>query len=283
MLWLGLILISIVCGTLGSWLVSHLQHYLTRIERDYELQLQQNLWDVFVFVSPRRLLVLWTVIGLIAGSLVWIMTQQWIAATILLFSFWSLPPFLVSKYRIRRITAMVEQLPDVSMMIVTTLRSGGTLLGGIDFAQRHCGPPFSQELALLLRKIRVGTPLVTGLEEMSQRLDNNQVRRWCSILKLGINSGGNQSMMLSQLATNMRSKKRLERRVKSLSAQGNMQGKVMAILPFFIGGILFLIEPKAMFALFESAVGWGLLGAQVGLVSLGLWWMSKLIRIEVSL
>ena len=73
----------------------------------------------------------------------------------------------------------------------------------------------------------------------------------------------------------------MEGKIKALTAQGKLQGIVMACLPLFLMGILTLMEPEAMAPLYNTLYGWITLFVIFVMVGLGYLGISKIVNIDV--
>jgi tight adherence protein B len=93
--------------------------------------------------------------------------------------------------------------------------------------------------------------------------------------------GGNLAETLESVARTLREKHQMEGKIRSLTAQGKMQGLVMTGLPLFLILVLRQMEPVAMAPLFDSPIGWATL-AVIGVMELlGYKAISKITNIRV--
>ena len=73
----------------------------------------------------------------------------------------------------------------------------------------------------------------------------------------------------------------MEGKIKALTAQGKLQGIVMALLPVFLLGILTLMEPDAMAPLYNTLYGWGVLLVVSIMITIGYLGIQKIVNIDV--
>jgi tight adherence protein B len=79
----------------------------------------------------------------------------------------------------------------------------------------------------------------------------------------------------------MTARERLRLEVKSLTAEGRFSGWILGIFPIAFAGILYLVQPTYMGALFESSFGIiAIIGCVVG-TFIGFVWLRKILKIEV--
>ena len=93
--------------------------------------------------------------------------------------------------------------------------------------------------------------------------------------------GGNLSRILDSIASTIRERVKLNGEIRTMSAQGRMAGYVLSGMPVAIGGVLMLIAPSYMGALFTPGPWLALpVAAFVGIV-VGSLTIRKLVAIEV--
>jgi tight adherence protein B len=74
---------------------------------------------------------------------------------------------------------------------------------------------------------------------------------------------------------------KLAGKVKVISAEGRLSGIVMSALPFALGAVLSLINPKYMGVLWSTAAGNRLVMIGVVMMGFGMFWISKIVKIKV--
>ena len=107
----------------------------------------------------------------------------------------------------------------------------------------------------MLREQKLGVDFDAAMESMAERVNIADFHMVAVALRVSREIGGNLSDILDSLANAIRTKAVLEGKIKALTAQGVLQGIVMALLPFFIGGALFFLEPEAMGKLIHTLAG----------------------------
>ena len=74
---------------------------------------------------------------------------------------------------------------------------------------------------------------------------------------------------------------RIERRVRTLTAQGRMQGLVVSFMPVILGVALTVMKPGLMIPFFTSAGGIVATALAAALVILGWLVIRRIVRIDV--
>ena len=282
----------VVVIVLSIWLFSSLliggvwylfKRLVAHVESEYEVRLQKGLTELFMFLSARQLLVIWLCSVLLMLFMLFILQAGWLLSAFLIVLTLALPPISYRRLVKRRRQRFLAQLPDACLLIANALRTGSSISNAILFVRTHAPAPLSQEFSLLSRSLRLGASLADGLHALYQRLPSDELERVVTGLVIGHESGGQQAHLLEKIAASLRARAQLSRRVKSLSAQGRMQGNVMSALPFFLGAALWFLEPAAMKQLMHSMFGWILLSSMLLLITVGHWLIHKTVHIKVPL
>jgi tight adherence protein B len=211
--------------------------------------------------------------GLLAGSLV--------AGLIVLLLALLIPPALLNFLAFRRRKEFQAQLPDMLALLASTLRSGYSLMQGVEAAAKEVEEPMRKELQRVVTEARLGMPLEQALEGVALRLKSRDFA-WAT-MAIGIQRevGGNLAEVLDTVAETMTARERLRRDISSLTAEGRVSAMVLGALPVLIGAAIMVLNPGYMDALFDETLGVIMLVGSGLLMVFGFWWMYKLIDIEV--
>ena len=74
---------------------------------------------------------------------------------------------------------------------------------------------------------------------------------------------------------------RIERRVRTLTAQGRMQGIIVSCMPLLLGLAMTFLKPATMKPFIFSLAGAACIGVVLALVTVGWLIIRKIIKIEV--
>jgi tight adherence protein B len=94
-------------------------------------------------------------------------------------------------------------------------------------------------------------------------------------------SGGNLTEILAKLSRLIRERARLVGKVRVLSSEGRMSAWVLTLLPFALGGALYLANPKFMGPMFTDPIGVTILKYLLVMMALGVFVLRRIVRIRV--
>jgi len=141
--------------------------------------------------------------------------------------------------------------------------------------------PLGQEFGLLLREHRLGARMEEALDNLGERVQSEEMDLVISAALIAQDVGGNLAEILQRLSETIRRKLEMEGKIKSLTAQGVLQGHVVTALPFAILIVLTVIEPEAIRPMFHGLLGWCFLFVIVALQFVGGLLIRKIVRIEI--
>ena len=94
-------------------------------------------------------------------------------------------------------------------------------------------------------------------------------------------TGGNLTEVLERLSRLIRGRFRFQRKVKTLSAEGRMSAWILVAIPFVLAGAIVLTTPLYMPLLLNDPMGHKLILGAFGSMLAGIFWIRKIIRIQV--
>jgi tight adherence protein B len=93
--------------------------------------------------------------------------------------------------------------------------------------------------------------------------------------------GGNLASVLEIIVKTIKDRNKIQRQVKTLTAQGRLSGRVIGALPVVLGTAIYLINPGYINALFGNPAGIMIMSAGVVSGVIGFVLINKLTKIEV--
>ena len=194
-------------------------------------------------VPPRRLALVFVVVALLLVLVTptgWGLTLRLLAG--LIGSGCAIYLYLRAK-RARRIARFAEQLPEVLDVVVRSLRAGHPLPTSLALVAREMPEPAGPEFTILVDEVNYGRALTEALENLHARIGYAEMRYMVTSMAIANQTGGNLGEILSRLATMLRLRFRLRRRVRALSAEGRFSGLALSALPVLLFAIINLVSP----------------------------------------
>jgi tight adherence protein B len=179
----------------------------------------------------------------------------------------------------RRRQAFNELLPDNLQLLTASLRSGYSLLQGLDHVAREASEPARTEFRRVLLETRVGRDPRDALQALAARMQSEDFDWVVAAIDINRDVGGDLVGVLDNVAETIRDRQRVFRQMRALTAEGRISAYILTGLPLILALVLSVINPDYISRL-RSGVGLVLVGIGAGLLLIGWIWMKRLIRIE---
>jgi tight adherence protein B len=191
------------------------------------------------------------------------------------------PRTLVHRVRKRRLVRIEQQLPEAADFIARALRAGHSFTNVLQIVGNELPEPLSGEFRLAREEINYGVPLNEALHNMAARIPLTDLRYMVIAVIIQRESGGNLAEILGNISQIIRARLKLMAQVRVLSAEGRMSAWILGCLPFFVMGMMLLINPGYISLLWTDPTGVRLLWYAAGMIVVGVFWLRKVIRIRV--
>lgn len=239
------------------------------------------LEGMFIFAETQKIQTIYMVVMILLPVVAWLLIGNWIIVGLCVVAAFVAPRWIVGFMHRRRLSQFEQQLPDTLLMITGALRAGASLPIALEGVSNEAKPPISQEFALLLRELRLGVDFSIALRNLEKRVPLQDLMMVTAGMALSREVGANLSETLESIAKTIRAKLAMEGKIRSLTAQGKMQGLVMAGLPVFLIFVLRIMEPEAMEPLFTTWYGWVTCAVIAVADLIGYFFIRKIVSIDV--
>lgn len=173
------------------------------------------------------------------------------------------------------------QLVDALMNVSNSLKAGMTLPQAFEILSREMPNPLAQEFRLLNQELRLGRKMDEALNHLLQRMPSADLELVVTAIIIVQDVGGNLTEVFDNIAHTIRERFRIEGKIRSLTAQGKMQAVVICSLPFLVALGMHFTTPGIIDPLFNTFMGAVLLLISAVLMGLGIFFIKKIITIDV--
>ncbi|SHL48900.1 tight adherence protein B [Roseovarius marisflavi] len=143
----------------------------------------------------------------------------------------------------KRMGMLEEQLPDAIELMVRSLRVGHPFSAAIGIVATEVSDPLATEFGIIADEAAYGRDMGEALKDMAERLDMQDLRFLAVAVTIQQQSGGNLAEILAGLAKVIRSRFRLFRRVKAITAEAKWSGKFLSGFPILALILIQVIKP----------------------------------------
>lgn len=271
------LLISVVWAPIAEW-------WLARISR-YAFWMSVEFGTMFREMSVERAQrIITTTIAagvglgvLLADGLV----GRIVAGTLLGLIGYFGPRALVFYLRKRRLQDIDNQLVDAFQMMANGLKAGLSLQQALELVMREMKPPISDEIGRVVKEIHLGELTDNALKRLAARVPLDDLDLAVESILTLRETGGNLSQSFQVIASTVVDRKKVQGKIKSLTAQGMAQGVLISMMPIGMLLVFAFVDASFIRPFFTTPIGFMMLLLVFVLEGLGLWMMFKLVKVEV--
>lgn len=255
--WIGNSLIGLSTASLALAGGEYYGNALAIVERDLSEKLRR------MRVSTRNLhgyLVGWLIaIGAGFGGL-WLVLDSLIFAVILAALLLATPWYIVRRLAERWRQKIEDQMADAMVSLASAIKAGLSLAQSLEILAAQCPRPISAEFQQMVGEYKMGKPMERTLVETKQRLRSENFALFAAAMLASHESGGRLNETVERIAQSILELQRLERKVKSETAQARKSAVYMAIAPLLILTVYYFVDPINTTLLFTTVPGQAILG-----------------------
>jgi tight adherence protein B len=191
-------------------------------------------------------------------------------------------PFIWLKRAIRaRRKALEAQLDSILQSLANNILVTQNLEDAFLTVAEQYVPPASQEADILVKQVRLGSPMDAALADLGVRAQSRYVDAIVMALTIGRKTGAELPKTLEKTAKVIRETLRVEGMMDSKTAEGKAQIFMLAAAPFIFAYMADRFNPGWLDPLFHDPIGWALLALACVLEAIALGLALKFTRLEV--
>ena len=191
------------------------------------------------------------------------------------------PAKLVLVMREKRRQKFNIQLVDALGSMSNALRAGFSINQAFETVVQTGEKPISQEFGVMLQQMRVGMNFYDALQSLDKRVGSDDLTLVVTSIDIARRTGGNLTEIFDKISLTIRERMRIESRVRTLTAQGRLQGIIVGGMPILLGVVLTFLRPSLMLPFLSSFVGMVSVVVVAILLTIGALIIRKIIRIDV--
>lgn len=191
------------------------------------------------------------------------------------------PWYVVRRLSQARREKIEDQLADAMGMFSGAIRAGLSMPQSLELLAVDCPSPIRQEFRQISGEYQLGKPLERVLEESKQRLRSENFVLFAAALLASRASGGKLNETVERISRSVVELQRLERKVRSETAQARKSAVYMAVVPFFLLIVYYFMDPGNTRLLFLTLPGQLMLSASIVLNLLAYLWAVRILKADI--
>ena len=189
--------------------------------------------------------------------------------------------FRLARKRRQRRARMVRQLPDAMDFFARALRAGNPFIGALKAAPEEMPQPLAREFEITFEELNYGLDFEEVMQNLARRTDAEEVRFFVTAVLVQKTTGGNLAEIMNRISSLLRERIKTRGEVEIQAAEMKASAHVLIALPFFVAGILHLMNPEYFMVLFENQLGRYIVYAQLGLMLVGYLIIRRMVNFRI--
>jgi tight adherence protein B len=217
----------------------------------------------------------------VGGAAAWLRTGGLFWGLLTAVATGSIPTVYLLYKRARRIIRFQTQFPDALDMITRAIRAGNALSGAIKLVGEEMPDPTGAEFRQVDDEIRLGTEPSEALFGLETRMPTEDVRFFCTAIRIQRSAGGNLAEILDRLAEVIRERFKILSYARVLSSQHKWSAICVGLSPVIFGLMFQLLNPGYFDVMLTDPIGPVLIGAGLVLEAIGFFTIWRIAQIKV--
>lgn len=162
----------------------------------------------------------------------------------------------LGRKRAKRLKVIEAQMPLALDVVNRALRAGHPVVAAVRLAGEEMGDPIGSEFGLIVDETTYGYEFRDALTNFARRTGSPDAHFFAVSIGVQSETGGNLTEILEGLATVIRSRVFLGKRVRALSSEGRASAILLSVLPALLVGFMLLTRPDYYFSKFSDPIFW---------------------------
>lgn len=195
-----------------------------------------------------------------------------------------LPRMYVRRQQSKRLIRFNEQLADMLNLMVNSLRAGYSTMQAMEAVSKELPSPICDEFRRVVQEMQIGLPMEGALDNLLRRIPSEDLDFVITAINVQREVGGNLAEILDVISYTIRERVRIKGELRVLTAQVMTSGKILAIMPIALIGVLWFINRSYIMEFFSperGICGYIALGVAALLIVVGYFIMTRIADIEV--
>ena len=161
------------------------------------------------------------------------------------------------------------------------LRAGMPVSESIKMISREYNGPIGEEMGRVFDEQKIGIPLHEAILSSARRIPIAEMQMFATAISIQSQTGSSLSEVLENLASLIRARFRLRRKVQALSSEAKASAMIIGALPNLVATGMYFMNPDYILILFTDPTGKMLLGGAVFWMFVGVMVMRQMINFRI--
>jgi tight adherence protein B len=190
----------------------------------------------------------------------------------------ALPFMLVQFKRKARQERFLKQLPNAFELMARVIRAGQSVPQALQAVAEAFSDPIASDFANCQHQQNLGLSPEVTYHQMAQRSGILELRIFVMAMLIHRQTGGHLSEVLERLAGLTRARLRLRQHIRTLTAEGRLQGLTLVVLPFLMFGVMMVLNREYAKVLLDHVP---MIVATIGCMAIGVLWIRRIVNLKI--
>lgn len=217
--------------------------------------------------------------GVGGGTVFFLLTENAVFTAVIVLIGFIIPAVYPGRIRKNYMNRFEEDFSECLEIWARCLTSGLSFQQAVETASNDLSGPVANEMETLHSEVAVG-----GVEEALWHLHDRVPVQDVRYAVLGVitcrQTGGRISEVMGNIAEAIRERAAQRERIRAITSMGRTEAYIMAVMPFALGLIMYILDPKTVGMLFSHWIG--IVGTLAAIMweAIGLVVIWKMVNIE---
>ncbi len=188
--------------------------------------------------------------------------------------------FWVGNRRAARLRQIEEQLPLALDVVNRAIRAGHPVVSAVQLAAHEMSDPVGSEFGLIVDETTYGAEFKDALANFARRTGSSDAHFFAVCVGIQSETGGNLAEILEGLASVIRARITLSKRIKALASEGKASAYLLSALPPAMVGIMMLTSNHYYSDKFSDPIFWPTVAGVVFDYLLGWFMINRIINFK---
>lgn len=188
--------------------------------------------------------------------------------------------YIQSKLR-KRLDQFVQQLELALRLLASGVRIGLGLRQAMTIVIEEMPDPARYEYVRVIGQTNIGMSVYDAIDNLAARMPGNETLMMSRAIRIQSQTGGDLGSILEHLANTIKERRRIQRKISALTAEGRAGAIILSALPPFLTAFIALTEHDMGHALLFTTPGHISLMIVAVLETCGVLWLMKMLKVEV--
>ncbi len=181
----------------------------------------------------------------------------------------------------RRLRIIDNNLINALSAMNSAFRSGNSIGQAVKIVSEELEGYVGEEFGFIYRDISLGMSVSESFERFADRVPLEEVQLITSTISISSYLGGDITKVFESIEISILNRRRVIDEVNAITSSARSTGNIMIGIPFILIVAIQFIMPDFFNPLFESQIGYFLIGAVVVLDIFALFIMRKMMKVEL--